>query len=75
MLPEADKLDVLNVIQAVLRGIVICLAMHRKEDMWKLSAALAAFASNPNLDKRAEAMLIDIAQGVGVIAGAGKPVS
>ena len=60
----------LNVVQQVLKGITISLAMHRQEDLAKLASALQAFASTHNLEPEAVAMLQDLAQGFDMLGRA-----
>ena len=68
-----DQAELLNIIQQVLRGVVTAAGALHPDRTAELSATLAAFASNPDIDPTARAMLDDLAQGPGMLARAQKP--
>jgi hypothetical protein len=62
--------ETLNVVQQVLRGVVVSLAMHRQDDMARLGSALEAFAIHQRLEPMAKQMLLDLAMGCNVLGRA-----
>lgn len=68
-----EQAELLNIIQQVLRGVVTAAGALNPDRTAELSATLAAFASNSDIDPTARAMLQDLAQGPGMLASAQKP--
>ena len=62
----------LEVLQQVLKGVVLCLALEMRANLGNLTMTLSAFAETPNLNPAARATLLELAGGLGVMAGAGK---
>ena len=65
----AASADILNVVQQVLRGIVISFAAAHKTDLKKLSYLIETFGSNPALEPAARSMLHDLSAGLDVMGG------
>lgn len=68
-----DQAELLNIIQQVLRGVVTAAGALHPDQIGQMSSTLAAFASHPDIDPKARAMLQDLAQGPGMIAAAQSP--
>ena len=66
----SEKLETLNVVQQVLRGVVVSLAATQRVDPFELSTLLAGASQQPHLDPMAQQMLADLAQGLAVISKA-----
>lgn len=67
-----EQIEVINVVQEVLRGVVIsALALNRTEAQ-RFAGALQANAVGPAISPMAERMLLDLAAGVAQIEGAGR---
>lgn len=61
----------MNIIQQVLRGITVSLALEQKADMARLGSALQAFATNSAIDSVVSTMLIDLAEGISMLGSFG----
>lgn len=70
----SEKLETLNVVQQVLKGVVLSLAAAQRVDPSELSTLLTDASRLPNFDPLAQQMLVDLAQGLAVIAKAKSPV-
>lgn len=64
------NMETLNVIQQVLRGALSSIASASRADLVQCATLMQAFAGNPALDRRAQAMLLDLAQGLDVLGRA-----
>lgn len=71
----SEKLETLNIVQQVLRGVVVSLAVSQRIDMPRCASSLQAFAAGKDLDPMAVQMLLDLAQGLDMIgkAAQGQP--
>lgn len=58
-----EQIDVLNVTQEVLRGVVVAFMALQPEKTSALSAMLAASADHPQISPMAQTMLQDLARG------------
>ncbi|TXH38840.1 MAG: hypothetical protein E6Q94_01705 [Burkholderiaceae bacterium] len=63
-----DQAEVLNIVQEVLRGVVIATGALNPDRIAEMSATLAAFAGQQDMDPRSQAMLQDLAQGPAMLA-------
>lgn len=54
---------VLNIVQEVLRGVLVGLIAGAGADAGRLAAGIEAFAANPEIDPSAKLMLLDLAEG------------
>lgn len=63
-----DQAEVLNIVQEVLRGVVIATGVLNPDRIAEMSATLAAFAGQQDIDPRSQAMLQDLAQGPAMLA-------
>lgn len=66
-----EQAEVLNTVQQVLRAVVMAAGALAPQRIGEMSAMLAAHAQHPGLDPVAQQMLIDLAQGPGMMAAAG----
>lgn len=58
-----SELEALNIIQQVLRPLMLALAASHQADLGKLGAVLEAAAGNESLEPMARQMLADLASG------------
>lgn len=68
-----EQLEVLNVTQEVLRGVVMAFIALQPEKTAELSAMLAASAHHPQISPMAQAMLANLAQGPAMFASVSHP--
>ena len=68
-----EQIDVLNVVQQVLRMFTMSVIAANPETKEALSTMLAASASQPGLHPVAQTMLQDLAAGPAIFESAGKP--
>lgn len=68
-----EQIDVLNITQQTLRGVVMGLLAMQPGRAAAVSEALQAFAEHPGIEPMAKRMLIDLATGVGAVASASEP--
>ncbi len=68
-----EQLEILNITQEVLRGLVMAVGATSPEKLAELSASLQAFSQAPGISPISAQMLQDLAKGPGVFASAGKP--
>lgn len=61
----------LNVVQQVLRGVVVALVAEHKGDMALTASLLQGFAAQDGIDPVAKTMLTDLAGGLDVLGAAG----
>lgn len=66
-----QQIEVLNIVQEVLRGAIIALAVANKSNLGDLSRALHAAAANGALDPASAHMLADLAMGAHVMHSGG----
>lgn len=66
-----ESIQVLNITQQVLRGMLISLAAGNKSNLGDIGNALEAFAANDALDPMAKQMLADLASGATGLYSAG----
>lgn len=68
--PDMSKIDMatLTVVQEVLRGVLTSLVTAGTVDGAKFATGLQAFASAPGLERISETMLMDLAQGMDMLA-------
>lgn len=62
---ESEK--ALNVVQEVLRGIVVGLAASSHIDSAKFATSMQTFASHPDIDPMSKVMLLDLAEGLDML--------
>lgn len=67
-----EQAEVLNIVQEVLRGVVISVGAVAPEKLAELSASLQAFASAPGISPTSAGMLKDLAEGPGMFATLGQ---
>lgn len=69
-----EQMEVLNVVQEVLRGVVISLGALNPNEIAKVAHGLNAFATNQKaaIEPESRAMLADLARGIGMISSAGQ---
>ena len=67
-----DQMEVLNIVQQVLRSTLVCIAASEPAKTEALSTTLAAAATNTRLEPQARQMLLDLSQGMNVISSVGK---
>lgn len=63
-----DSEDTLDIVQQVLRGMLVSLAVSQRADMQLCSSSLKAFAEDGNLDPMAKVMLNDLARGMDLLS-------
>jgi hypothetical protein len=68
-----EQIDVLNVTQQALRGVVLGLLAMQPGRAAEVSEALQAAASQRGIEPMAQRMLADLAEGVGALAAASVP--
>lgn len=61
----------LQVMQEVMRGVLLALCLSAQVDRAKLAHALTSFSAHPGLDVRSQACLQDLAEGMTAIAPSG----
>ena len=66
-----SEIETLNIVQQVLKGLMLTLAAENKADRGKIGSLLEAYASNEGLDPMARAMILDLASGVIAMHAAG----
>ena len=69
---KKDQMEVLNVIQQVLRHVLISVAATDPTKTAALGAMLSAAATNSQIEPQSRLMLLDLAEGMNVISAAGK---
>lgn len=62
-----DQLDVLNITQQTLRGVVIALLAMQPERAGAVAAALTVFADSGGIAPMSRQMLLDLAAGVSAV--------
>lgn len=67
------KASDLQVMQEVMRGLLMSLCVATTVDRTKLAMALSAFSLHPGIEPQARACLQDLAQGMTAIAPPGGP--
>lgn len=65
-----ERAEGLDIVQQVLRGLLVSIVATRREDAALIASSLQAFASNPQLESEARVMLSDLALGLDMIASA-----
>ncbi|HWH75057.1 MAG TPA: hypothetical protein VNV16_12420 [Methylibium sp.] len=70
---DAHKAEVLNIIQETLRGMTVGLLAMQPTQAARVSAAMQAFAEADGISPEASAMLLNLAEGVAVLAAAQAP--
>lgn len=65
-----DQLEVLNVIQEALRGMTVGFLAMQPTRAAAVSSAMQAFAETEGISAEASAMLLNLAEGAGMIASA-----
>ena len=70
---ESKNLDALNVVQQVLRPLLIALIAETGSNAARISSVLEAAAANGQLMPEARAMLRDLAMGLAVLGSARQP--
>ena len=68
-----EQIEVLNIMQEVLRGLVMAVGATNPEKLAELSASLQAFSQAPGISSSAARMLQDLAKGPAQVATAGNP--
>lgn len=63
-----DQLDVLNITQQTLRGVVIALLAMHPDRAGAVASALKAFAESGGIAPMSHQMLLDLAAGVSAVA-------
>lgn len=61
-------LATLNAVQEVLRGVLTSLAASQSFDTAKFASAMQAFSAAPGLEPISQTMLLDLAQGMDMLA-------
>lgn len=69
---KKEQLEVLNVMQQVLRHVLISVAASDPTKTAALGAMLSAAATNPQIEPQSRMMLLDLAEGMNVISSAGQ---
>lgn len=64
----SESKKTLNVVQEVLRGIVVSLAASSHVDTAKFASSMQAFAGHPEIDPMSKVMLEDLAKGLDMLA-------
>lgn len=72
LLMKKDQAEVLNIVQQVLRHVLISVAATDPTKTEVLSTTLAAAATNTAIDPQARLMLLDLCDGVTMLSSAGK---
>lgn len=67
-----EQLETLNVVQQVLRHVLISISAVDPTKTAALATMLAAAATSPKIEPMSRSMLEDLAGGIGMIASAGK---
>lgn len=62
----------MNVVQQILRSIVISLAAVNQADLLRLAHLLQSAGANPDLEEEARLMLLDLAHGLEVLGRSGR---
>ena len=70
---KKDQLEVLNVMQQVLRHVLISIAATDPTKTEVLANALSAAATNVRIEPQSRVMLLDLADGMNMISSAGHP--
>ena len=60
--------EVLNIVQEVLRGLMVGLIAGTGADPARLASGIKVFATNPQIDNTSRLMLLDLAEGAGMLA-------
>lgn len=69
---KKDQMEVLNVMQQVLRHVLISVAASDPSKTEVIATMLSAAATNSRIEPQSRVMLLDLAEGMNVIASAGK---
>ena len=69
---KKEQLEVLNVMQQVLRHVLISVAATDPTKTEVLATMLSAAATSPKIEAQSRLMLLDLAEGLNVIASIGK---
>ena len=69
---DKSQAHTLNIVQEVLRGVVIAAGALAPERTAEMTSTLAAFANRPGADPVARTMLLDLAEGLGMLSNAGQ---
>ena len=69
---KKDQLEVLNVMQQVLRHVLMCAAATDPTKTAVLGAMLSTAATNSQIEPQSRLMLLDLAEGLNVISSAGQ---
>ena len=67
-----SEIEMINIIQQVLRALTVTLAASQQADLGKLGAALESAAGHQALEPMARQMLADLAGGLLLLDSAGK---
>ena len=67
---DKSQAHTLNIVQEVLRGVVIAAGALAPERTAEMTSTLAAFANRPDADPVASQMLLDLAEGLGMLSKA-----
>lgn len=68
---NSENQEVLNIVQQVLRNLMVALAAGNKSNLADISAVLHASAENESLDPMARSMLVDLGDGAAALHAAG----
>jgi hypothetical protein len=67
---NSPDLATLEIVQQVLRGVVVALIAEHKGDMALTASVLQAFASESKVDPMAKTILLDLATGLDTLGSA-----
>ncbi len=67
-----EQLEVLNIVQQVLRHVLVCVAATDPSKTAVLSTMLAASGTGTTLEPQARQMLLDLSAGMNMISSIGK---
>ncbi len=69
---KKDQMEVLNVIQQVLRHVLVSVSATDPTKTEVLATMLSAAATSPKIEPQSRLMLLDLAEGLNVVASLGK---
>lgn len=69
---NAQQMEVLNIVQQLLKGVLIAVTASHPQGKEALATSLQAFAQHPGLDPATRRMATDLATGLAMISSAGK---
>lgn len=65
---DSPDLATLNVVHQVLKGLTLAFVLERKANPAVMASALQGAAMNSPIDETAKAILLDIAEGLDILA-------